>query len=101
MFGFVRTLVSILLGAIELILGFRLIFKFFSASTRAPFVAWLYGISAPLVAPFAGIIPSWKLGGFMVDFASLAALIVYTLIGHFILEIFSYTSSAGSRLHAA
>jgi uncharacterized protein YggT (Ycf19 family) len=96
MFGIVRTLVNIVFGVIEFLLSLRFIFKFFVVTVGTPFVAWVYGVTAGLVSPFARIIPDLKLGGFVVDFSILVALIVYVLIGYLILEIFSY---AGPRYY--
>jgi uncharacterized protein YggT (Ycf19 family) len=89
-FGIVRTLVNIIVGIIEFLLSLRFIFKFFVVNISTPFVAWIYGVTAPLVSPFARILPDLKLGRFVVDFATLVALVVYVLIGYLILEIFSY-----------
>jgi uncharacterized protein YggT (Ycf19 family) len=93
MFGVVRTLVNIVVGVIEFLLSLRFIFKFFSFNPSTPFVAWLYDMTASLVSPFAKILPDFKLGGFVVDFATLIALIVYVLIGYLILRIFSQVGS--------
>jgi len=90
MYGIVRTLVNIVFGIIEFLLGFRFIFLFFSANPNTPFVAWIYSASASLVAPFARILPDLNLGGFIVDFTTLAALFVYAFVGYLILEAFSY-----------
>jgi hypothetical protein len=49
-------LISFIFGAIELILGFRFVFLLLGANPDAPFVAWIYNMSIPLVAPFAGIL---------------------------------------------
>ena len=92
MFGIVRTLVNIVVGVIEFLLSIRFIFKFFVVNSSTPFVAWLYSTSAGLVSPFARILPDLKLGGFVIDFSTLIALIVYILIGYLILQIFSYIS---------
>lgn len=94
MFGIVRTLVNIVVGVVEFLLSLRFIFKFFAVNPSTPFVAWLYGATASLVSPFARILPDLKLGGFVIDFATLVALIVYILVGYLILQIFS---SVGSR----
>jgi len=94
MFGIIRTFVNIVVGVIELLLSLRFIFKFFAVNSSTPFVAWLYGATASLVSPFARILPDLKLGGFVIDFSILVALIVYVLVGYLILRIFS---SAGSR----
>jgi uncharacterized protein YggT (Ycf19 family) len=90
MIRILRALINIVVGIIELVLTFRLIFKFLAVNPETPFVAWLYGVSAPLVAPFAKILPNWKFSGFVVDFATVAALIVFALAGGLLLMIFSY-----------
>lgn len=98
MFGIIRTLVNIVFGVIEFLLALRFIFKFFVVNVGTPFVAWIYGVTASLVSPFAGILPSFKFGGFVVDFATLVALIVYSLIGYLLLQVFSYV---GPRYYRA
>jgi uncharacterized protein YggT (Ycf19 family) len=90
MFRIIRAFINIVVGIIELLLIFRLIFKFLVVNAGTPFVAWLYGVTARLVAPFAKIIPDLKFSGFVVDFATLAAFIVYAIAGYLILMILPY-----------
>ena len=90
MFRIIRAFINIVVGIIELLLTFRLIFKFLVVNAGTPFVAWLYGVTARLVAPFAKISPDLKFSGFVVDLATLAALIVYAIAGYLILLIFPY-----------
>jgi uncharacterized protein YggT (Ycf19 family) len=87
MFRAISTFVSIVITVVELLLSSRLILKFFVANPRTPFVAWVYGVTAPLVSPFAKIHPDWRLSGFVLDSSTLAALIVYVLIGGLILRL--------------
>src|ERR1700692_3176083 len=88
MITILRTLINIVLGIIELLLVFRLIFEFLVVNTDTPFVAWLYGVTAPLVAPFSKILPNWKFSGFVVNFATVAALIVFALAASLLLMLF-------------
>ena len=90
MFRILRAFINIVVGIIELLLTFRLIFKFLVVNAGTPFVAWLYGVTARLVAPFAKILPDWKFSGFVVDFATLTALILYAIAGYLILMILPY-----------
>ena len=90
MFRIIRAFINFVVGIIELLLIIRLIFKFLVVNAGTPFVAWLYGVTARLVAPFAKIIPDMKFSGFVVDFATLAALIAYAIAGCLILMIFPY-----------
>jgi YggT family protein len=72
---------------IELLLLFRLTLKFLAANPKTPFVGGIYGITEWLVAPFAKILPNWKLSGFPIDSATLAAIIVYAVIVFLVLMI--------------
>jgi uncharacterized protein YggT (Ycf19 family) len=90
MFRILRAFINIVVGVIELLLTFRLIFEFLVVNTGTPFVAWLYGVTAPLVAPFSKILPNWKFSGFVVDFATIAAIIVFGIAGSLLLMFFPY-----------
>ena len=91
MFRILRAFINIVVGIIELLLTFRLIFEFLVVNKGTPFVAWLYGVTAPLVAPFSKILPNWKFSGFVVDFATVAAIIVFALAGSLLLMLFPYS----------
>ena len=86
-----RTFINIVVGIVELLLIFRLIFKFLVVNTGTPFVAWIYDVTAPLVAPFSKILPNWKVSGYVVDFATVAALIVFALAGGLLMMLFPYS----------
>jgi uncharacterized protein YggT (Ycf19 family) len=90
MYGIIRTVVNIVFGVIEFLLGIRFLFKFFVVNASAPFVAWIYSATASLVSPFSGIVPNLSLGAFVIDFTTLIALIVYTFVAYLILQAFSY-----------
>jgi len=90
MFRILRAFINVVVGIIELLLALRLICEFLVVNTGTPFVAWLYGATASLVAPFSKILPNWKFSGFVVDFGTVAALIVYALAGGLLLMLFPY-----------
>jgi len=85
MFRVLRGLVNFAALIIELLLVFRFVFKFFVVNPNTPFVAWIHRLTAPLVAPFASILPNLKYSGFVVDFSTLTALIVYAIAAYLIL----------------
>jgi YggT family protein len=91
MFKILRNFINFVLGIIELLLIIRLIFEFFVVNTGTPFVAWIYGVTAPLVAPFSKILPNWQFSGFVVNFATVTALIVFALAGSLLLLLFPYS----------
>jgi uncharacterized protein YggT (Ycf19 family) len=90
MFRFLRAIINFVVGIIEVLLTFRLIFKFLVVNTSTPFVAWIYGVTEPLVAPFAKILPNLKFSDFVVDFATVAAIIVFAIAGSLLLILFPY-----------
>lgn len=93
MFGIARTLSDIVFGVISFLLSLRFVFSFFVVNASTPFVAWVYGVTAPLVSPFARIFPDLDLGNFVVDFSALTALIIYALVGQLIRQAFYYSGS--------
>jgi uncharacterized protein YggT (Ycf19 family) len=90
MFRILRVFINIFVGIVELLLTFRLIFKFLVVNTGTPFVAWIYKVTEPLAAPFAKILPNWKFSSFVVDFATVAAIVVFAIAGSLLLMLFPY-----------
>jgi uncharacterized protein YggT (Ycf19 family) len=88
MFWLLETLISFIIGVIEFFLGFRFLFRLFGANPTTPFVSWLYATTEPLLNPFRNMFPAPKLeGGFVVDFTTLVALLLYMFAGYLLLEI--------------
>lgn len=92
-------IISAIFGAVELVVGFRFIFLLFAANPAASFVNWIYSVSSPLVAPFAGVlgqsttVPSTGIAvstGVRSVFepSSLVALVVYAAIGVVLVRLF-------------
>lgn len=86
-------IISCIFGAIELVVGLRFVFLLLGANPASTFVSWIYSISSPLIAPFAGILgrPTAVAAGAVVhsvfDPSTLIALIVYAAIGGIILAL--------------
>lgn len=81
-------LISLVMGIIEIFLGLRFIFRLLDANPRAPFVAWLYQNTQPLLNPFRNIFPTPRLAhGYVLEFSTLVALIVYMFAGYLLLEL--------------
>ncbi|MDQ6772758.1 MAG: YggT family protein [Candidatus Dormibacteraeota bacterium] len=70
-----------LVGLVDVLLAIRFFLKLLGASTASAFVTFLYGITAPLIAPFQGIFGTPAAGGSIVEPATLVAIVVYSLIG--------------------
>lgn len=97
MFAPVQALVGIVIGAIEFFLGIRFLFRLFGANPAAPFVNWIYEMTAPLIAPFSNIFPTSKVVGFVFDFTTLFALFVYVFIGYLVLQFIAYIDHSVNR----
>ena len=87
-----------LFGLIEGLLGLRVILKLFGANATAPFVHWLYGVTAPLLAPFQGAFPAPELkGGFVIEFTALFAILVYALVAYLLQTLLAQTELWSTR----
>lgn len=77
----VTTLVSVLFGALEVVLLLRLLFRLLGSNRASSFVSWLYSESHPFIAPFNGIFNDQTLGSQGVFEAStLIAVLIYALL---------------------
>jgi YggT family protein len=85
---FVKMTLNLMAGAIELILGVRILLKLFAANPNAAFTGWMYSLSEPLIKPFINIFPSPVFGGkFVLDLPALFALFIYVAVIYLILSI--------------
>lgn len=85
--------INFLFGLIEGLLGLRVILKLFGANATAPFVNWVYSVTAPLLGPFKGAFPAPALeGGFVIEFTALFAMLVYALVAYLLLELVAQTN---------
>ena len=86
--GITETIVSTVFALIEVLLSLRFAFRFFDLNVHAPVVSWIYGATGSLISPFVGILSNIHLGQFMIESATLIALIVYTVVGRLLLQLF-------------
>jgi YggT family protein len=70
----------LLAGIVEALIITRVALKLLAANTAVGFVRFVYGISAPLVAPFSGIFPTPVSNANVLELSSLLAMAVYGLI---------------------
>lgn len=80
--------ISAAIGVIEAIIGLRFLFRILGANPLNGFVNFIYDVSTPLVAPFAGIFGQSAIvigDGTVVrsvfDWTAVIAFIVYGIIG--------------------
>jgi len=84
-------LVYYILGALEIILAFRLILKLTGASVASGFVRMIYGLTGIFIWPFEGIFRRGFAQGVettsVLEPATLVALIVYAILGWGIVKL--------------
>jgi uncharacterized protein YggT (Ycf19 family) len=66
-------------GLVEGLVVIRLVLKSLGANPAAGFSQFIYGITAPLVAPFVGLFNNPSYQGSVLELSSIIALIVYAL----------------------
>jgi hypothetical protein len=79
-------MVWFLLGLTEAIVGLRVLFRA-AAAHDVGFVSFIYGLGAPLVAPFEGITPDYVSRSNVVEIGSLIAMLVYAIAGYLVVKL--------------
>ena len=80
----VRKTIYYILGVLEVLLAFRLVFKLLGANPESLFVSWIYSISQIFLIPFIAIFRTATTEGIetgaVLEPATIIAMIVYALI---------------------
>jgi hypothetical protein len=79
-------------GLINILLITRFILLLLGANNDAGFVTFIYNITAPFVAPFVGIFGEPTYGQFMLEWSSLLAITVYSLIAWGIVKLITLSN---------
>ncbi len=74
-------IVGFVVGVVDILIAGRFLGKLLGASSQSAFVDFIYHVSAPLVAPFAGIFGDTGSKVNLFETASLVAIVVYAVIG--------------------
>ncbi|MGV3487293.1 MAG: YggT family protein [Tuberibacillus sp.] len=80
-------LINIFLSIVQIVIGLYIVLKMFGAA-EVPFVRFIYGLSAPLLSPFAGIFNPVKfMDNYQLDLSAIFALIIYSAIGFILMRL--------------
>jgi hypothetical protein len=77
----VTGLLWLLLGALEALLGLRLVLKLLAANPGNPFASLIYALSDIFVWPFVGLTITPSAAGIVVEIHTVIAMIVYAVLG--------------------
>jgi uncharacterized protein YggT (Ycf19 family) len=72
---------------VEGLIAIRFILRLLGANPDAGFAQLMYGLTAPLVAPFVGLFGTPRFEGSAFEFTSLVAMIVYALLAWVIVRL--------------
>ncbi len=83
----VHQVVWYILGVIEVLLAFRIVFKLLGANPSSDFVSFVYGLSEPFAQPFAGIFGITATQGSVIEWSTFVAMAVYAIVAYGIVKL--------------
>jgi YggT family protein len=72
--------IYLLFGVLEALIAIRFVLRLLGANPNAGFAEFIYGITAPFIAPFVGLFGTPQANGSVLEIHSLVAIVVYALI---------------------
>lgn len=75
-----RQVVYLLFGLVEGLIAIRFVLRALGANPETPFASFIYGVTAPFLAPFAGLFGTPTFNGSVLEWHSLVAIVVYMLL---------------------
>lgn len=86
-----KKIVYYILGVLEVLFAFRLVFKVLGANPQSPFVSFIYTVSQAFLSPFSGIFRTATTKGIeaqsVLEPATIIAMIVYAIIAWGIVKL--------------
>jgi uncharacterized protein YggT (Ycf19 family) len=93
----VQRVIWFVVALIDSLIAIRFFMKLLGASYSADFVRFMYGMTAPLVAPFRGIFQSSGSGSYVLEPESLIAIAIYLLIGWGVVSLIRIMATPRTR----
>lgn len=75
-----QRIIYYIFGIIQAFILIRFILKLLAANPSSTFTQIIYNISWVFVFPFNGVVPNYTVGGTVIEWFSLIALVVYALV---------------------
>src|SRR5579871_410169 len=72
--------IYLVFGVIEALIAIRIVLHALGANPNAGFAQFIYGLTGPLVAPFAGLFGNPQVNTSVLELQSIVALVVYALM---------------------
>jgi uncharacterized protein YggT (Ycf19 family) len=96
----VNQLIWLLTGLLEGLFALRLVMRLIAANPAAPFAQFVYGLTAPFLLPFQGLLGTPSVGDAALEITTIIAMIVYALIAWALtalINVLFYRNYATSR----
>jgi uncharacterized protein YggT (Ycf19 family) len=93
----VERVIWFIVAVVDSLIAIRFFMKMLGASYQADFVRFMYGVTAPLVAPFRGIFQPSGSGNYVLEPESLIAIAIYLLIGWGVVALVRIVSTPRTR----
>jgi YggT family protein len=79
--------IFLLFGILEGLLGIRFVLGMLGANPAAGFAQFIYGITAPFIAPFVGLFGQPRFEGIVFEWNALVAIVVYALLAGVLVKV--------------
>src|SRR5215212_3334767 len=83
--------IYLIFGIIEGLIAIRFVLRLLGANQAAGFASFIYGVTAPFVAPFVGLFGTPNFDGAVLELHSITAIIVYALLAWVLAKIVQLT----------
>ncbi|MGG6241787.1 YggT family protein [Nodosilinea sp. AN01ver1] len=97
--AWVRNTITLLVGALEVLLAIRFFLRLSSANPDNPFAQVIYNLSAPFMTPFSTLFisPTDADATRIFDLNNLIAMVVYALLGGLGVALVNYLQGPGAQ----
>jgi YggT family protein len=79
--------IYLLFMILEGLLGSRIVLGLLGADPAAGFAQFIYGITAPFIAPFVGLVGQPRVEGMVLEWNALVAILVYALLAGVLVKV--------------
>ncbi len=76
----VTQFIWLITGVVEGLIGLRVLLKMLGANPENPFAVLIYGVTRPMLWPFATLTAQPRVGNLILEFGSVIAMLVYGLL---------------------
>ena len=79
--------ITLIFGILEILIGFRVLLELIAANPASPFAHFMYTMSGPFLAPFAGLTVTPSAEGAVLDIPALVAMAVYGVLYWIVIRV--------------